>query len=145
MRNITLIISLILFSNVITYWYSATIKSFFPWDQELIISDIKSFFIKDQKLIISEVQLETNCELMNEAFVVADLVSKKSVSFGSSKAYIQTFEDNLLQIQINPKFSDVTADFRSHPAKKKMKIKIDCDTSNGLKNTLDSLRNTFKN
>ena len=82
---------------------------------------------------------------MNEAFIVVDLASQKSVSFNSSKVYIQTFKGNPLQIQINPKFSYVTSDFKSHAAEKKMVIEVDCNVSNKLKNTLDSLKNTFKN
>ena len=130
MKNFFLIILLLLVSNFGTYWYS---------------SEINSILTEKQKLIISEVQLETNCELMNEAFIVVDLTSEKRVVFNSSKAYIQTFKGNLLQIQMNPKFSDVTSNFKSHAAKKKMIIKIDCNVSNKLKSTLDSLRNTFKN
>ena len=130
MRNVFLIIFLLLISNFTTYWYS---------------TEIKSIQTENAKPIISEVQLETNCELMNEAFIVVDLASEKRVSFNSSKAYIQTFKGNPLQIQMNPKFSDVTSDFKSHAAEKKMVIAIDCNISNKLKNTLDSLRNTFKN
>ena len=130
MKNVFLIISLLLISNLITYWYS---------------TDIKFIITANAKPIIAEIQLETNCELMNEAFIIVDLVSKKRVSFNSSKAYIQTFKGNLLQIQMNPKFSDVTSDFKPHTAEKKMVIAVDCNVSNKLKNTLDSLRNTFKN
>ena len=130
MKNVFLIISLLLISNLITYWYSTEIK--------LIITE-------NAKPIISEIQLETNCQLMNEAFIIVDLASKKSVSFNSSKVFIQTFKGNPLQIQMNPKFSDVTSDFKSHAAEKKMVIAIDCNISKKLENTLDSLRNTFKN
>ena len=130
MKNVFLIILLLLVSNLTTYWYS---------------TEIKSILTRSEKLIISEIQLETNCELMNEAFMVVDLTSEKRVSFNSSTAYIQTFKGNLLQIQMNPKFSDVTSNFKPHAAKKKMVIKIDCNVSNKLKSTLDSLRNTFKN
>ena len=130
MKNFFLIILLLLVSNFGTYWYS---------------TEINSILTENQKLIISEVQLETNCELMNEAFIIVDLKSEKRVSFNSSKAYIQTFKGNPLQIQMNPKFSAVTSNFKSHAAKKEMVIEIDCDVSNNLKNTLDSLRNTFKN
>ena len=130
MKNVFLIISLLLISNLITYWYS---------------TDIKFIITANAKPIISEIQLETNCQLMNEAFIIVDLASKKSVSFNSSKVFIQTFKGNPLQIQMNPKFSDVTSDFKSHAAEKKMVIAIDCNVSKNLKNTLDSLRNTFKN
>ena len=130
MKNVFLIILLLSVSNLTTYWYS---------------TEIKSILTQSEKLIISEIQLETNCELMNEAFMVVDLTSEKRVSFNSSTAYIQTFKGNLLQIQMNPKFSDVTSNFKPHAAKKKMVIEIDCNVSNKLKNTLDSLRNTFKN
>ena len=130
MKNVFLIISLLLISNLITYWYS---------------TDIKFIITANTKPIIAEIQLETNCQLMNEAFIIVDLASKKSVNFNSSKVFIQTFKGNPLQIQMNPKFSDVTSDFKSHAAEKKMIIAIDCNVSNKLKNTLDSLRNTFKN
>jgi len=130
MKNVFLITFLLLISNLTTYWYSA---------------EIKFILTENTKSIISEIQLETNCELMNEAFIVVDLASQKSVSFNSSKVYIQTFKGNPLQIQINPKFSYVTSDFESHAAEKKMVIEVDCNVSNKLKNTLDSLKNTFKN
>ena len=130
MKNIFLIILLLLVSNLTTYWYS---------------TEIEPILTGNKKLIISQIQLETNCELMNEAFIVVDLKSEKRVSFNSSKAYIQTFKGNPLQIQMSPKFSDVTSNFKSHAAKKEMVIEIDCNVSNNLKNTLDSLRNTFKN
>ena len=130
MKNVFLIIFLLLISNLITYWYS---------------TEIKYIITENEKPIIAEIQLETNCELMNEAFIVVDLASKKRVNFNSSKVFIQTFKGNPLQIQMNPKFSDVTSDFKSHAAEKKMVIAIDCNVSNKLKNTLDSLRNTFKN
>ena len=130
MKNIFLFISLLLISNLITYWYS---------------TEIKFIITQNAKPIISEIQLETNCQLMNEAFIIVDLASKKSVNFNSSKVFIQTFKGNPLQIQMNPKFNDVTSDFKSHAAEKKMVIAIDCNVSKNLKNTLDSLRNTFKN
>ena len=130
MKNVFLIIFLLLISNLITYWYS---------------TEIKYIITENAKPIISEIQLETNCELMNESFIIVDLASKKRVSFNSSKVYIQTFKGNPLQIQMNPKFSDVTSDFKSHAAEKKMVIAIDCNMSKKLENTLDSLRNTFKN
>ena len=130
MKNVLLIIFLLLISNLTTYWYS---------------TKIKSFITENAKPIISEIQLQTNCELMDEAFMIVDLISEKTVNFNSSKVFIQSFKGNPLQIQINPKFSDVTSDFKSHPAEKKMVIKIDCNVSDKLRNTLDSLRNTFKN
>jgi|TARA_B110000967_G_C18807685_1_gene521908 hypothetical protein len=130
LKNLTLIILLLLASNITTYWYS---------------SEISSIFIKTEETIIAEIQLETNCELMNEAFIAVDLITDKSVSFNLSKAYLRTLDGNPIQIQMNPKFSDVTSNFALHKAQKKMKIEIDCNISNKLKDTLESLRNTFKN
>ena len=130
MKNLTLIILLLLASNITTYWYS---------------SEISSIFIKTEETIIAEIQLETNCELMNEAFIAVDLITDKSVSFNLSKAYLRTLDGNPIQIQMNPKFSDVTSNFALHKAQKRMKIEIDCNISNKLKDTLESLRNTFKN
>jgi hypothetical protein len=130
LKNLTLIILLLLASNITTYWYS---------------SEISSIFIKTEETIIAEIQLETNCELMNEAFIAVDLITDKSVSFNLSKAYLRTLDGNPIQIQMNPKFSDVTSNFALHKAQKRMKIEIDCNISNKLKDTLESLRNTFKN
>jgi len=95
--------------------------------------------------IIAEIQLVTNCELSHESFVVVDLETKKNVSFNFSKAYLRTVEGNRLQIQLDPKFRDVTSDFETHSAQKQMTIEVDCNISDRLKNTFDSLRNTFKN
>ena len=101
--------------------------------------------IRSEDEIIAEIQLVTNCELSHESFVVVDLETRKNVSFNFSKAYLRTVEGNRLQIQLDPKFRDVTSDFEMHPAQKQMTIEVDCNISDRLKNTFDSLRNTFKN
>ena len=100
---------------------------------------------KSQDEIISEIQLVTNCELSHEAFVVVDLETKKNVGFNFSKAYLRTVQGNRLQIQLDPKFRNVTSDFESHPAQKQMIIEVDCNISDRLKNKFDSLRDAFKN
>ena len=130
MKNVILISLLLIITNAITYWLS---------------DKIKLIFLKNEVPIIAEIQLETNCELMNESFIIMDLLTNKSVTFNMSQAYLRTIEGNPLQVQMNPNFSDVTSDFEIHKAAKKMKIDLDCNISNRLKNTLDSLRNTFKN
>ena len=107
-------------------------------------SEISLSFFQPKVAIVAEIKLETNCELMNKAFIVVDLKTDKSVGFNSSKVYLGTVKGNPLQVQLNPKFSDVTSNFEIHNAEKKMKIELDCNSSNNLKNTLDSLRNTFK-
>ena len=101
--------------------------------------------IRSEDEIIAEIQLVTNCELSQDSFIVVDLETKKNVGFNFSKAYLRTVEGNRLQIQLDPKFRDVTSDFETHPAQKQMTIKVDCNISDRLKNTFDSLRNTFKN
>ena len=100
---------------------------------------------KSQDEIISEIQLVTNCELSHESFIVVDLETKKNVGFNFSKAYLRTVQGNRLQIQLDPKFRNVTSDFESHPAQKQMIIEVDCNISDRLKNTFDSLRDAFKN
>ena len=130
MKNVILISLLLILTNAITF---------------LLSSKVKLIFLKNEVPIIAEIQLETNCELMNESFIIMDLLTNKSVTFNMSQAYLRTIEGNPLQVQMNPNFSDVTSDFQIHKAAKKMKIDLDCNISNRLKNTLDSLRNTFKN
>ena len=130
MKNVILISLLLIITNAITF---------------LLSDKVKLIFLKNEVPIIAEIQLETNCELMNESFVIMDLLTNKSVTFNMSQAYLRTVEGNPLQVQMNPNFSDVTSDFEIHKAAKKMKIDLDCNISNRLKNTLDSLRNTFKN
>ena len=130
MKNFTLISLLLLTTNAVTYWFN---------------SEISRFFTPNKVSIISEIQLKTNCDLMSKSFIIKDLDTKKAVVFNLKKAYLQTFHGNSLQIQMNPKFSDVTSDFNIHKATKKMEIELDCNISNKLENTLDSLRNTFKN
>ena len=130
MKNMFLIAILILITNFVTFRVTV--------EKNLKLN-------KPQDEIISEIQLVTNCELSHESFVVVDLETKKNVGFNFSKAYLRTVEGNRLQIQVDPKFRDVTSDFESHPAQKQMTIEVDCNISDRLKNTFDSLRNTFKN
>ena len=130
MKNLITISLLLIVSNATTYWFS---------------SDVSAIFVQPEVPIIAEIQLEPNCELMTKSFIVVDLLTKKSASFNLSKAYLKTVEGNPLQVQMNPKFSGVVTDFKPHNAKKAMKIELDCNMSNRLKNTLDSLRNTFSN
>ena len=130
MKNMFLIAILILITNFVTFRVTV--------EKNLKLNN-------SQDEIISEIQLVTNCELSHESFVVVDLETKKNVGFNFSKAYLRTVEGNRLQIQVDPKFRDVTSDFESHPAQKKMTIEVDCNISDRLKNTFDSLRNTFKN
>ena len=130
MKNVILISLSLIITNAITF---------------LLSDKVKLIFLKNEVPIIAEIQLETNCELMNESFIIMDLLTNKSVTFNMSQAYLRTIEGNPLQVQMNPNFSDVTSDFQIHKAAKKMKIDLDCNISNRLKNTLDSLRYTFKN
>ena len=130
MKKFILISLLLIISNTMTFWFSSKISlAFFP----------------PKVPIIAEIQLETNCELMNESFILVDLKTSKSVSFNFSKAHLRTVVGNPLQVQMNPKFNDVVSNFEIHNAERKMRIELDCNSSNKLKNTLDSLRNTFKN
>ena len=130
MKNITTLVLLLLITNAITFWGSAKLYSVFD---------------RPQEKIIAEIELITNCELSTDSFIAVDLETNKSVNFNLSRAFLGTVEGNRLQIQLDPKFSDVTSNFEVHSAEKKMKIEVDCNISNQLKNTLDSLRNTFKN
>ena len=130
MKNMFLITILILLTNFVTF-------------RVAIEKNLQ--LIRSEDEIIAEIQLVTNCELSHESFVVVDLETRKNVSFNFSKAYLRTVEGNRLQIQLDPKFRDVTSDFETHPAQKQMTIKVDCNISDRLKNTFDSLRNTFKN
>ena len=130
MKNMFLITILILLTNFVTF-------------RVAIEKNLQ--LIRSEDEIIAEIQLVTNCELSHDSFVVVDLETKKNVGFNFSKAYLRTVEGNRLQIQLDPKFRDVTSDFETHPAQKQMTIKVDCNISDRLKNTFDSLRNTFKN
>ena len=130
MKNMFLIAILILITNFVTF--RVTVEK-------------NSHLIKSKDEIVAEIQLVTNCELSHEAFVVVDLETKKNVGFNFSKAYLRTVQGNRLQIQLDPKFRNVTSDFESHPAQKQMIIEVDCNISDRLKNTFDSLRDAFKN
>lgn len=130
MKNMFLITILILLTNFVTFRVTL--------EKNLQLNS-------SQDEIIAEIKLVTNCELSHEFFVVVDLDTKKNVGFNFSKAYLRTVKGNRLQVQVDPKFRDVTSDFESHPAQKQMTIEVDCNISDRLKNTFDSLRNTFKN
>ena len=122
MKNMFLITILILLTNFITF-------------RVAIEKNLQ--LIRSEDEIIAEIQLVTNCELSHESFVVVDLETRKNVSFNFSKAYLRTVEGNRLQIQLDPKFRDVTPDFEIHPAQNQMTIEVDCNISDRLKNTFD--------
>jgi hypothetical protein len=107
-------------------------------------SDLKQIFEPKDDKIIAKITLQTNCEMMPEAFIIRDLETDKFVRFGSSTVYLRTLVGNSLQVQLDPKFSDISSNFDLHDAQKTMLISLDCDISNSLQNTLKSLRDTFK-
>ena len=96
MKNMFLITILILLTNFVTF-------------RVAIEKNLQ--LIRSEDEIIAEIQLVTNCELSHESFVVVDLETKKNVGFNFSKAYLRTVEGNRLQIQLDPKFRNVTSDF----------------------------------
>ena len=122
MKNMFLITILILLTNFVTF-------------RVAIEKNLQ--LIRSEDEIIAEIQLVTNCELTQESFIVVDLETKKNVGFNFSKAYLRTVEGNRLQIQLDPKFRDVTSDFETHPAQKQMTIKVDCNISDRLISTND--------
>ena len=95
--------------------------------------------------IVAEVELTTTCGLMIEAYVVVDLATNKSVPFKFRRTNIKTIEGNMLQVQLNKKFSSVSADFAPKPAKKKVKMNLACENDSSLKDTFKSINNTFNN
>ena len=95
--------------------------------------------------IVAEVELTTTCGLMIEAYVVVDLTTNKSVPFKFRRTNIKTIEGNMLQVQLNKKFSSVSADFAPKPAKKKVKMNLACENDSSLKDTFKSINNTFNN
>ena len=107
--------------------------------------DLQKLFEPRTEKIIAEITLQTNCEMMPEAFIIRDIETNRFVKFGSSTVYLSTFVGNSLQVQMNPKFSNISSNFDQHDAQKKMTMDLDCDISDNLKNTLESLRDTFKN
>ena len=107
-------------------------------------SDLKRIFEPKDEKIIAQITLQTNCEMMPEAFIIRDLETNKFVRFGSSTVYLRTSVGNSLQVQLDRKFSNVSSNFDLHDAQKRMTISLDCDISNNLQNTLKSLRDTFK-
>jgi hypothetical protein len=99
-----MLVLLLLITNAITFWGSAKLYSVFD---------------RPQEKIIAEIELITNCELSTDSFIVVDLETNKSVNFNLSRAFLGTVEGNRLQIQLDPKFSDVTSNFEVHSLKRK--------------------------
>ena len=132
-------IFILIITNFLTYKFYNEINGY------LSNISFKQFRPRKADPIVAEVVLTTTCGLMIEAYVVVDLVTNKSVPFKFSRANIKTVEGNMLQVQLNKKFSSVTADFAPKPAKKKVKMNLACENDSSLKNTFKSINNTFNN
>ena len=132
-------IVILILTNFLTYKFHNNINDY------LSNISFKQFRPGKADPIVAEVELTTTCGLMTEAYVVVDLVTNKSVPFKFRRTNIKTVEGNMLQVQLNKKFSSVSADFAPKPAKKKVRMNLACENDSSLKDTFKSINNTFNN
>ena len=132
-------IVILILTNFLTYKFHSDINGY------LSNISFKQFRPGKADPIVAEVELTTTCGLMIEAYVVVDLTTNKSVPFKFRRTNIKTIEGNMLQVQLNKKFSSVSADFAPKPAKRKVKMNLACENDSSLKDTFKSINNTFNN
>ena len=132
-------IVILILTNFLTYKFHNDINGY------LSNISFKQFRPSKADPIVAEVELTTTCGLMTEAYVVVDLVTNKSVPFKFRRTNIKTVEGNMLQVQLNKKFSSVSVDFAPQPAKKKVRMNLACENDSSLKDTFKSINNTFNN
>ena len=132
-------IVILILTNFLTYKFHSDINGY------LLNMSFKQFRAGKADPIVAEIELTTTCGLMTEAYVVVDLVTNKSVPFKFRRTNIKTVEGNMLQVQLNKKFSSVSVDFAPQPAKKKVRMNLACENDSSLKDTFKSINNTFNN
>ena len=132
-------IVILILTNFLTYKFHNDINGY------LSNISFKQFRPGKADPIVAEVELTTTCGLMTEAYVVVDLVTNKSVPFKFRRTNIKTVEGNMLQVQLNKKFSSVSVDFAPQPAKEKVRMNLACENDSSLKDTFKSINNTFNN
>ena len=106
---------------------------------------IKALIDPPQEPLIAIVALANSCQVPDSAFVVIDLETGLKVPFVSSKARMRTFDGNSLQIQLNPKYPDMTFEGPKQIAQERMTMSIDCSQSERMEETFKALRDQLGN
>jgi hypothetical protein len=106
---------------------------------------LKALIDPTQEPLIAIVELVNSCQVPDSAFVVIDLGTGVKVPFVNSKARMRTFDGNSLQIQLNPKYPDVTFEGPKQVAQERMTMRIDCAQSERMEETFKALREQLGN
>ena len=106
---------------------------------------IKALIDPSQEPLIAIVTLVNSCQVPDSAFIVMDLGTGLKVPFVNSKARMRTFDGSSLQIQLNPKYPDVTFEGPKQIAQERMTISIDCAQSDRMEETFKALRDQLGN
>ena len=106
---------------------------------------IKALIDPPLEPLIAIIALANSCQVPDSAFVVMDLGTGIKVPFVNSKARMRTFDGNSLQIQLNPKYPDVTFEGPKQIAQERMTMSIDCSQSERMEETFKALRDQLGN
>ena len=93
--------------------------------------------------IVSLIEIGDTCGVAHNFFEVVDLETGLRVPVRNKKARIKTTEGNKLQLQISEKFGAVKIDIPPIDAEEYLRLGLDCQTDERLKQMLGSFKDNF--
>ena len=87
---------------------------------------ILDWLFSSGKPITAEITLDNRCKVKSEYFIVRDLDTGAYAKFFREKAKLDTNSGAPIQLQLSPSFKEVYFEGVAVSARKKMKIKADC-------------------
>ena len=92
---------------------------------------------------VSRVRLETNCEIMNDAFAVHNLRTKENTSFRYGEAFVRARAGDELKLVVHEDFPNFELNSAAVDAQKKLVMSYDCNNSPRLEGIFSSMNNQF--
>ena len=93
--------------------------------------------------ILSLIEIGDTCGVGHNFFEVVDLETGLRVPVRNKKARIKTREGNRLQLQVSEKFETVKIDIPPIDAEENLRLGLDCQSDERLKQMLGSFKDNF--
>ena len=93
----------------------------------------------------ANINLSNECSLIDDAFMVISLTTNKKAYFLEKKAKLNVKKKEKIQLVSSDKFPDFLYEGVPTLAKKKITLSVNCEEPRRIRNTLDALKNQFKN
>ena len=92
---------------------------------------------------VARVRLETDCEIMNDAFAVHNLRTKENTSFRYGEAFVRVKADDKLKLVVHEDFPNFELNSAPIDAQKQLILSYDCNNLPSLDGIFNSMNNQF--